>query len=114
MFLEAILSSLKGGVAVLDRELRVRIWNSKSADLWGLGADEALDRNFLSLDIGLPVEDLGRSLRDSLGGNSQDSVVVLDATNRRGRAIRCRVTITPLNGPNGDTHGVILHMEEAA
>ena len=54
-FLEAILTSLGFGVAVLDAQQRVQVWNRRAEDLWGLRADEAVDNHFLSLDIGLPV-----------------------------------------------------------
>jgi two-component system CheB/CheR fusion protein len=38
--------------------------------------------------------------------------VELDAVNRRGKAIRCRVTCTPLIAPGDKRQGVILMMEE--
>ena len=53
-FLEAILTSLGVGVAVLDRAARVQVWNRPREDLWGLRAEEAVDQHFLALDIGLP------------------------------------------------------------
>ena len=37
-FLEAILTSLGIGVAVLDRQQRVQVWNRRAEDLWGLRA----------------------------------------------------------------------------
>lgn len=57
-FLESILSSLKGGVVVVDCQVRVQIWNYKAEDFWGLRSEEAIAQNFLNLDIGLPVEQL--------------------------------------------------------
>ena len=66
-FLESILTSLGVGVAVLDQQQRVQIWNLRAEDLWGLRADEALDSQFLSLDIGLPSERLAPALRAVLG-----------------------------------------------
>jgi two-component system CheB/CheR fusion protein len=38
--------------------------------------------------------------------------MVLNATNRRGRAIQCRVTCTPLRGAGKERQGAILLMEE--
>src|SRR3954447_12422447 len=35
-FLEAILTSLQAGVAVVDHDMHVRIWNRRAKDLWGL------------------------------------------------------------------------------
>ena len=40
-FLEAILTSLGLGVAVLDAHQRIQVWNRRAEDLWGLRADEA-------------------------------------------------------------------------
>ena len=59
-FLESILTSLRSAVAVVDRDLHVRKWSRRAEDLWGLRADEVLQKNFLNLDIGLPVDRLGR------------------------------------------------------
>jgi two-component system CheB/CheR fusion protein len=111
-FLASILASLRGAVAVVDQELQVLIWNHKAEDLWGLRVEEALGRHLLNLDIGLPVERLSRSLRECLSGESQHAEGVLEATNRRGRTIQCRVTETPLVGAPGQIDGVILLMEE--
>jgi hypothetical protein len=37
---------------------------------------------------------------------------VLDATNRKGRAIKCRVSVAPLLGRGRGVSGAILLMEE--
>jgi two-component system, chemotaxis family, CheB/CheR fusion protein len=113
LFLNSILASMQDGVAVLDAGLRVQIWNRKAEELWGLRAEEVAGQNFLNLDIGLPVERLRPSLRTSLSGEAPESAEILDATNRRGKAIRCAVTSLPLNHTSGETRGVILLMEEA-
>ena len=70
-FLESILTSLRGGVVVVDQELKVLVWNDKADELWGLRADEAVGRNLLGLDIGLPVERLKQPMRDCLNGEPQ-------------------------------------------
>src|SRR4051812_3964217 len=115
-FLEAILTSLGIGVAVLDRQQRVQIWNDRAEDLWGLRQDEAVEHHLLSLDIGLPTEQLASPLRSVLGGGSAREETVLEAVNRRGRAIECRTTIMPLLSPGaGDgpqIRGAILLMED--
>ena len=56
--LEAILTGMRSGVVVLDRELHVIAWNPRAEDLWGLRADEVQAQTFLNLDIGLPIEQL--------------------------------------------------------
>lgn len=111
-FLEAILASLKGGVVVVDRDLRIQIWNYKAKDLWGLRSEEAIEQKFLNLDIGLPVEQLRQPIRTCLAGIPNPSDIVLQAINRRGRSITCRIACTPLIDGEGRTQGVIMLMEE--
>ena len=109
-FLESIFTSLRGGVAVVDRDLQVRKWNSRAEDMWGLRSDEAVQRNFLNLDIGLPTERLRAPIRNTLNGEPAE--LVLDATNRRGKPVRLKVTCIPLVSPTKQTvSGVILLME---
>jgi len=113
-FLEAILTSLRGGVVMLDRDLHIQKWNRKAEDLWGLRPEEAQSRNFLNLDIGLPVDQLKGPIRACLSNDTEFTQVVLDATNRRGKPMRVKVTCTQLANPKGgDPQGVILLMEEA-
>lgn len=114
-FLESILTSLQGGVLVVDRDLYVQIWNHKAEDLWGLRSEEAIGQNFLNLDIGLPVEQLRQPIRTCLSGLPHSfTETILQAINRRGRSIQCRITCTPLIGGQGQVQGVILLMEERA
>jgi two-component system CheB/CheR fusion protein len=113
-FLEAILTSLRIGVAVLDSHQRVQVWNHHAEDLWGMRSDEAVDQHFLSLDIGLPSERLAPDLRAVLGGEER-RVQRIEAVNRRGRPIVCSVTVLPLVPPSGDgaaaVRGAIVLME---
>jgi two-component system, chemotaxis family, CheB/CheR fusion protein len=114
-FLEAILTSLGLGVAVLDSHQRVQIWNRRAEDLWGLRGDEAVDHHFLSLDIGLPSEQLAGPLRAVLAGTKERDQQQLEAVNRRGRTIVCTATILPLrsavSGDGDRVHGAIVLME---
>lgn len=112
-FLESILTSMRGGVVVVDRELRVLVWNRKAEDLWGLRNDEVVEKNFLNLDIGLPVDQMRAPIRACLAKETDHVNLTVDAINRRGKSILCRVTCAPLLGlPNRTVNGVILHMEE--
>ena len=114
-FLEAILTSLELGVAVLDSQQRVQVWNHGAEDLWGLRPDEAVDHHFLSLDIGLPSEHLAGPLRAVLAGAQAREGRLLEAVNRRGRPIVVNATVLPLLNPNatdGDrVQGAIVLME---
>ncbi len=115
VFLETILSTVGLAVAVLDGEQRVQIWNGQASELWGLTPDEVEDRSFLALDFGLPVERLKDQLSHALSGAQDRGKLVLDATNRRGRAFQCGVTLLPLRASNGDVvNGVIVMMEDVS
>src|SRR5262249_45463002 len=46
-FLESVLTSVRVGVMVVDRNFRVQSWNHKSEDLWGLRTAEVQGQNFL-------------------------------------------------------------------
>jgi two-component system CheB/CheR fusion protein len=111
-FLESILTSQRGGMAVIDGGLRVTVWNHRSEELWGLRPEEAIGRHFLNLDIGLPVEDLRSPIRTVLAGKSDQVQVDLRASHRRGRDFICRVSLAPLLSKQRDVRGVILFMEE--
>jgi two-component system, chemotaxis family, CheB/CheR fusion protein len=113
-FLSAILSSLRVGVVVVDPELQVQVWNHRAEDLWGLRQDEVRGKHFLNLDMGLPVEQLKGVLRGCLAGEADYQEVVLEATNRRGKAITCKVSCGSLAPYDGNARGAILLMEDTA
>jgi two-component system CheB/CheR fusion protein len=95
----------------------VQVWNRRSEDLWGLRTDEAVDNHFLSLDIGLPTEQLAVPLRAVLSGSSTRERHELPAVNRRGRPIVCVTTILPLvsaGGSDGAVNGAIVMMDDRA
>jgi two-component system CheB/CheR fusion protein len=111
-FLESVFSSLKSAVVVLDRNLRVVVWNAGATDLWGLRAEEAEGEYFFGLDIGLPVKDLHAPVGEVLNGRAAEGATVVAATSRKGRSLHCRVTVAPLIGPDRAVTGAILAMEE--
>jgi two-component system, chemotaxis family, CheB/CheR fusion protein len=112
-FMESVLTSLQAGVAVVDRDLRIRMWNRRAEDLWGPRAGEVIGQHFLNLDIGLPIERLRPLLRDALGSGGASAEVSVDAVNRRGRTVVVRVACTPLQGMDGHVaaDGAIIVME---
>jgi two-component system, chemotaxis family, CheB/CheR fusion protein len=109
-----VLASLRSAAVVVNGNLDVLMWNRRAEDLWGLRADEAQGRGLLNLDIGLPVAELRGVIRPCLSAEAEHQEVVLDAVNRRGKKIRCRITCTPLVSPTNTREGVILLMEESA
>jgi two-component system, chemotaxis family, CheB/CheR fusion protein len=110
--LETILASMGLAVAVLDARQAVQVWNRHAEELWGLRGDEAVGQHFLGLDIGLPVDQLRDGIRAALRDADGRDETVLEATNRRGRAIRCAVTTLPLVVGADEVTGVILLMEQ--
>jgi len=113
LFLESILGSLDAGVVVVDRDLDVQLWNRQAEELWGLRPEEVAGRSLLGLDIGLPVAELAGPLSHVLDGSEQQREVTIESVNRRGRAIRCHVTLNSLQRSQDDMHrGVVLLMEQ--
>jgi len=111
-FLASILTSLRVGVVVVDRNLCIQIWNRRAEDFWGLRANEVIGQFFLNLEIGLPVDQLKSLIRSVINNEAEAQDITLEAVNRRGKAIQCRVTCVPLFGTNKEIHGGILLMEE--
>ncbi|WP_017655246.1 CheR family methyltransferase [Fortiea contorta] len=110
VFLVSILRSLQTGIVVLDNSFNIFIWNYVVEDLWGLRTDEVMGQSLFSLDIGLPVEQLRSPIREVLSGKKHFQEMILDATNRRGRKIKCYLAITPLSST--DIEGAILMMAD--
>jgi two-component system CheB/CheR fusion protein len=111
-FLNSILASLKAGVIVVDYQFNILSWNDEAENLWGLRAEEVRGHSILGLDIGLPVEQLREPIRRCLAGVETHQEIVLEAINRRGRTIQCRISYNPLIGSSRERLGVILLMEE--
>jgi PAS domain-containing protein len=49
---ESILTSLRSGVVMVDRQMNVLVWNRQAADLRGRRDDEVKGQSLLSLDSG--------------------------------------------------------------
>ena len=111
-FLESILASLaprRGRRSTAS--CACRPGTTARRDLWGLRADEVAAQHFLNLDIGLPVEELRAPIRDRARERERRRRIDVEAVNRRGRAIFCRVELAPLH-TNGTTEGAILLMTD--
>jgi two-component system CheB/CheR fusion protein len=111
-FLSAILSSLRAGVVVTDGELEVLVWNDRAEDMWGLRASEVQGKHLLELDIGLPVANLERPLRQCIADGKAKHQLTVEAINRRGRGFRCQVTVNAFRSSAGDRRGAIVLMDE--
>jgi two-component system, chemotaxis family, CheB/CheR fusion protein len=111
LYFESILTSLHSAVVVLDLNLNVQVWSNRAQELWGLRPEEVTSKHLLGLDIGLPVDQLMGPIRTCLNSERDHQEVTLHATNRRGRSIRCRVSLSRLNQTDQPS-GVILLMNE--
>ena len=111
-FLETILKTVGLAVAVLDRRQHIQVWNGQARELWGLSSEEAEDQHFLSLDIGLPADQLKQPLQACLSGRTSREELVVTATNRRGSEFQCRVVCMPLGSKSdAEVSGLIVIME---
>jgi two-component system CheB/CheR fusion protein len=111
-FLNSVLGSLRFAAVVVTRNLDVLSWNKRAEDLWGLRQEEVRGKSLLNLDIGLPVAELRGVIRPVLNGEAEFRDVVLDAVNRRGKTIKCRVAVSQFLDPKGKLEGVILQMDD--
>jgi two-component system CheB/CheR fusion protein len=110
VFMEEVLANVKTGVAVLDRDLRVQLWNQQSEELWGVRASETLGQPLLALDIGLPVSELVAPINEAIKSANGFREVTVNATNRRGKRFMCRVQCSAMAAVDGG-RGAILLME---
>jgi two-component system, chemotaxis family, CheB/CheR fusion protein len=108
-FLASVLASIHQSVVVVDGQLRVTGWSRAAFELWGVREDEVSGEHFLNLDIGIPVGDLRDPIRAVLAGAAGEQVV-LDGHDRRGRPVRCTVSLGPLYGADDDLLGAIMVM----
>jgi two-component system CheB/CheR fusion protein len=113
-FLESVLASVRVGVVVLDKDLRVLLWNKGTEDMWGLRAEEVQGKPLVKLDIGLPVAEMEEPARAFLAGEGSPTETEVMATNRRGRTIRCRISSSARRAEGGGLQGLVLVMEETA
>ncbi len=109
-FMEQIMANLDVGVAVLDRDLRIQLWNRRAEDMWGVRAGETVGQPMLTLDIGLPLAELAGPIKACLSDGDGHQSLTLSATNRRGRQFTCRVQCSAMAGSEG-VRSVILLME---
>lgn len=109
---ESILRSIDVGIIVLDDNLIVQSWNRWSENIWGLRNEEVTGVPFLDLDFGLPVQSLCRSLQDILKTQTPAEPVEIEAMDRRGRRINCRIRLSPLLYDNRLARGAVLIIED--
>ena len=111
-FVASLVNSIHLGLVVVDREMRVVVWNRGCEELWGLRSDETRGQTLTSLDIGLPVDQVRPLIGNAFVDPSNPSVLLVEAVNRRGRPTQVRVTCTGFQAPPEDgVDGAVLLME---
>lgn len=113
-FLDSLVNSIQFGMVVVDREMRVVVWNRGCEELWGLRSDETRGKVLGSLDIGLPTGDVKPLIGKVFVDADVTEETVVDAVNRRGRQTRVRITCTAFRGVDGGVNGALLLMEVKA
>jgi two-component system CheB/CheR fusion protein len=107
-YTRSVLDGMGMGVVVLDKDLKVRTWNTHSQEMWGLGPEHAEGRPFLGLDIGLPVQELRGVLNDCLAGTANRIEHSLLGHDRKGKRVQHEVICVPLRDHGSDVRGVIV------
>lgn len=110
-FLDSLVNSIHLGLMVVDREMRVVVWNRYCEDLWGLRADEATGVPLTSLDINLPLDTVRPLIGNAFVDSDHTGEVTIDTMNRRGRATRIRVICTAFRSDESGVKGALLLME---
>jgi len=110
-FVASLVNSIWLGMAVVDREMRVVVWNRGCEELWGLRSDEIAGAPLASLDIGLPIDEVKPLIGKAFVDPDVTEEAVVDAVNRRGKPTRVRVTCTAFRSPEQSIQGALLLME---
>lgn len=114
LFLDSLVDSIQLGMVVVDKEMRVVVWNHCSEDLWGLRCEEAVGALLTSLDIGLPVDEVKPLIGKAFVDADSTGEAVVQAVNRRGRQARVRVRCNAFHSPGSAVNGALLLMEVLA
>ncbi len=111
-FLDSLVNSVQLGLVVVDREMRVVVWNRGCEELWGLRSDETVGTTLTTLDIGLPMDNVRPLIGNAFVDPDNPGEALVDAVNRRGRAAKVRVICTGFQAPGeGGVNCALLLME---
>jgi two-component system CheB/CheR fusion protein len=110
-FLDSLINSVRLGLVVVDREMRVVVWNRGCEELWGLRSTETTGMPLTALDIGLPLESIRPLIGNAFVDPESSGEALVDAVNRRGRPARVRVTCTSFRSSEESVAGALLLIE---
>ena len=112
-FIDSLVNSPQVGLALVDREMRITLWNQGCEELWGLRREEVEGRLLTSLDIGLPMEPVKPLIGHAFVEHDEAAKTVVEAVTRRGHKSRIRVSCTAFRSRDGGITGALLLMEIA-
>ncbi|OBJ78672.1 CheR family methyltransferase [Mycobacterium colombiense] len=110
-FQDSLIDSVRMGMVVVDREMKVILWNRGCEELWGLRADETRGTGLTDLDIGLPLDAVRPLIGNAFVDPDSSGEAVVEAVNRRGRPATVRITCTSFRSSEGTVGGALLLME---
>ncbi len=111
LFQDSLIDSVQMGMAVVDREMKVILWNRGCEELWGLRADEAVGTRLTNFDIGLPLDAVRPLIGKAFVDPDSSGQVMVEAVTRRGRPATVRITCTSFRSVEGTVGGALLLME---
>jgi two-component system CheB/CheR fusion protein len=114
IFLESVLTSLRGAVLVVDSALTVRVWNPQAERLWGIRRRDAMGSPLHSLDLRIPFDELRPSIERALAGDLDCAEAGVAVPQADGSVAAYTVSATPLLGPGSTVHGATLLFVERA
>jgi two-component system CheB/CheR fusion protein len=103
-----VMDNFPSAVIVLDSHLLIQEWNRAATDLWGLREDEVLGEPLFGLEFGLPLEALQEPVRACRSPGAATVTLDLEATNRLGRRVTCRVAVVPATGNDVPPSAMLL------
>ncbi|MBE1552916.1 two-component system CheB/CheR fusion protein [Mycobacterium sp. OAS707] len=113
-FVDSLVDSIYLGMTVVDKEMRVLIWNRGCEELWGLRTEETVGAMLPDLDFGLPMDEVKQLIGKAFVDLDSFGEATVDAINRRGRSLRIRVSCTAFRDSANSINGAVLLMEAQA
>jgi PAS domain-containing protein len=108
IFLESVLTSLRGAVLVVDKAGTVRVWNPQAERLWGIRRRDAMGSALHSLDLRIPYDVLRPTVDRALAGDLDCAETAVAIPRDDGSVTGYTVSATPLLGPGSTVHGATL------
>lgn len=107
VFLQSVLTSLRGAVVVIDTDSAIRVWNAEAERLWAVPRRIAVRSRLSELDLGFEQSLLTASIRRGLRGEVSEDLALV-GVRADGADAAYTASVTPLLGPGATVHGVTM------